>query len=131
MLYSKTLLFIHPVYSNLHLLTSDSQPAPPPLHVSWLCFCWKVSCLSIYAALQVICFFSLSDFKFYLSPFQQLSYVVPMLVFCCCKYSFVHAHFITYCSLVCDLMTFTSLGEFSVTIFTRHHFLLICFLFWI
>ena len=28
-LYSRTLLFIHPVYNCLHLLTPNSQPSPP------------------------------------------------------------------------------------------------------
>ena len=34
-LYSRTLLFIHPRYSSLHLLIPSSQPFPPPPSPTW------------------------------------------------------------------------------------------------
>ena len=48
--YSRTLLFICPIYSNLHLLTPNSQSTPPqhpfshgnrkPVACLWVCFCF-------------------------------------------------------------------------------------------
>ena len=42
-LYSMTLLFIHPIHKHLHLLIGNSQSAPPPPLVPWRPQVWSLS----------------------------------------------------------------------------------------
>ena len=43
MRYSRTLLFIHPIYTSLHLLTQNSQSIPPQPPSSWQPQAWRAS----------------------------------------------------------------------------------------
>ena len=65
-LYSRSLLFIHSIHNNLHLLITNSQFIPPPWQLQVCSLCLQVCSCFIYTficVISVLKFSSQMDFK--------------------------------------------------------------------